>query len=159
MTTTAALIERPSRLHNEPDHEVELLTREVTEILACASCLAGDDRQGRAEVAERMMRYLGEAYKRDPLIANAGVNAYVFLGGCLASLVRAARKLKADPSVGGYLSFLKAQLMINARNPEAERRAWLLVRAATERACMWTGKGTAETRRELESIDRNMGPR
>jgi hypothetical protein len=152
--TAVALAQRPTRLHAEPDHEVELCSREVTELLACASKHASSIAMTPDEIGEKMMRYLGETYKRDPLIANAAVNAYVFLGGNLCALIKAARKHRKDPSIGGYLSFLKAQLMTDRSDPETERRAWLLIRSATERACMWAGWTTEETRRELEHIDR-----
>lgn len=148
--TTTTLIADPARIHATPDHDIELCSREVTELLAMCSSIAAD----KDEVAEKMMRYCGEVYKHDPLLANAAVNAFVFLGGDICALVRTARKHRHEPTIGGYVSYLKAQL-VSDHNPETDRRAWLLIRKATERACMWAGWDTAKTRRELEYVDRS----
>ena len=142
--TTATLIQNPATLHDLPDYEIGLVSREVTELLAACNNIAEDGRNA----AERMMFYLGELYKQNPELANAGVYAFVFQGGSLPDLLRAARKLRNDPVVGPYLRHLKATL----KQPD---RSWRINRIAIERGCMWAGKTTAETRQEINRYPRH----
>lgn len=136
------LVNDPTKIHEAEDEDLELLSREVNELLVlCASFNPKSQ-----ETADAFLSYCAEVYKRSPICANAAVGAYVYRGGDIVTLVKRARARRKEVSVGGWLSYLKANTL--GGNPEHHRN---FVRRAAERACLWMGKTPEETRRHLDS--------
>jgi hypothetical protein len=146
--SAADLIKSPELVHDVPAYDLELTTREVVEALAEKSRSKNQSGKRGKGTAEKVMRFVGEVYKRNPELCTGLICAYGQLGGDIETLVRAATKLKNDPEVGPFLSYLRTAL-IPTKNRERFVEGRKLIRRAEERACMWSGKNAAETRARI----------
>jgi len=132
----ATLVSDPSKIHQAEDEDLELYTRQVVDLLTTCENFA----PGSKETADAFLDYAAEIYKREPILANAMVDVYTQRGGCISMLVKRARARRKEVSIGGWLSYLKSNLM--QANGEHQRK---FLRKVLERACLWMGLSPEET--------------
>lgn len=134
------IAEDATKVHRIEEEELELTAREFVQLLAVCETFHQDQAH-----ADAFLNYCAEMYMREPLFANAAVDAYIHRGGDLITLIRRARARRKEVKLGGWLSYLKQNCLKGDR--EHGRK---FVRKAVERACMWMGMSLQETREYLD---------
>ena len=128
-------------VHLVDEEDLELVAREFVELLVICESF----KRGNKDHANKFLDYAAEMYMREPLFANAAVDAYVHRGGDLITLIQQARARRHEVKVGGWLSYLKVNCL-HSDNEHARK----FVRRAVERACLWMGMSTQETKDYLD---------